>query len=222
MKNTLVAVAALLFVAATQNASAQEVRGFAFAGTTSDSNSQRFPAVGGGVTVDLGQPWLAAGAQGETFFELPYFAGRGAVFAEGRILPRSTVRPLVIAGYGFGEDAGPLVGAGIGAAPVARSAGVQAGRRGLHRARSDLPAWAARTSRDAASDRDAYRRLVLGRNCRETAHPQGSTGKEVALRDVAPYCPALCKTERGECMRCKGFGVAARASPRTRTAAELQ
>src|SRR5687768_17391102 len=113
MKNAVIAIAVAVLLVVAQDASAQQVRGFAFGGSTTDSNNQQFPALGGGVTVDLGQPWLAAGAQGETFFELPYFAGRGAIFAEGRILPRSTVRPFVVGGIGFGEDGGPLVGAGV-------------------------------------------------------------------------------------------------------------
>jgi hypothetical protein len=41
------------------------------------------------------------------------FAGRGAVFAQGNLLARKPVRPFVLAGVGFGEDGGTLVGAGL-------------------------------------------------------------------------------------------------------------
>src|SRR3954469_23822759 len=98
---TLAIVGGLLGCA--QPAAAQEVRGFAFGGATADMNNQTYPALGGGVLVDLGQPWLAAGAQGESFFQFPYFTGRGAVFAEGRLFARSALRPLLLGGYTFGE-----------------------------------------------------------------------------------------------------------------------
>jgi hypothetical protein len=108
---TAVTVAALLTVA--HAASAQPVRGFVFGGSTTDLNKQQYPAFGGGVLVDLGQPWLAAGAQGESFFDFPYFTGRGAVFAEGRLAKPSAVRPFLLGGYTFGEISGPMAGAGV-------------------------------------------------------------------------------------------------------------
>jgi len=113
MKKLLTVGGVVAVLGFAQAASAQPLRGFAFGGVTADANAQTFPAFGGGVLVDLGQPWIAAGAQGEAFVDFPYFAGRGAVFAEGRILPRSRVRPFVLAGAGFGEGAAPLIGGGV-------------------------------------------------------------------------------------------------------------
>jgi hypothetical protein len=78
----IAAMSVLALLAVAPGASAQEIRGFASAGVTSDVNDQRFPAFGGGVLVDLGQPWLSAGAQGETFVSWPYFAA-GPMFGGG-------------------------------------------------------------------------------------------------------------------------------------------
>ena len=106
-------LAVLAVLAAAPCASAQSARGFAFGGMMSEGYSDWFPAFGGGAVVDLGQPWVSAGAQGEAFMSWPYFAGRGAVFAQGNLLARKPVRPFVLAGVGFGEDGGTLVGAGL-------------------------------------------------------------------------------------------------------------
>ena len=113
MKRLLTASIAIVLLTSVRPASAQPVRGWAFTGKTSDINAQNFAAAGGGVLVEVAQPWLLAGIQGEALFQLPYVAGRGAVFAEGRVLPKSPYRPFVLGGIGFGEDAGPLIGAGI-------------------------------------------------------------------------------------------------------------
>ncbi len=113
MKRLLSAAIMFFLLTSDRPASAQSVRGWAFTGKTSDVNGQNFAAAGGGVLVEVGQPWLLAGTQGEALFQLPYVSGRGAVFGEGRILPRSPYRPFVIGGIGFGQDAGPLIGAGI-------------------------------------------------------------------------------------------------------------
>jgi len=113
MKRLLIVPITIVLLASARPAAAQAVRGWAFTGKTSDINAQNFAAAGGGVLAAVGQPWLLAGVQGEALFQLPYVAGRGAVFAEGRILPKSPYRPFVIGGIGFGEDAGPLIGAGI-------------------------------------------------------------------------------------------------------------
>jgi hypothetical protein len=113
MKRLLTAAIALVLLVSARSASAQVVRGWAFTGRTSDINAQNFPAAGGGVLAEIGQPWLLVGLQGEALFQLPYVAGRGAAFAEGRILPKSPYRPFVMGGVGFGEDAGPLIGGGL-------------------------------------------------------------------------------------------------------------
>jgi hypothetical protein len=113
MKRLLTVAIALMVLASARPASAQAVRGWAFTGKTSDINAQNVAAAGGGVLAEIGQPWLLGGLQGEALFQLPYVAGRGAAFAEGRILPKSPYRPFVMAGVGFGEDAGPLIGGGV-------------------------------------------------------------------------------------------------------------
>ena len=91
---------------------AQEVRGFAGAGVASDLNS-RYPAFGGGVLLDLPTSWVSAGAEGDMFVSWPYVAGRGALFGQVNVVRRRAFRPFVLAGYGWGESAGPMIGAGI-------------------------------------------------------------------------------------------------------------
>ena len=112
MKPTM-AIAVLTFLWLSQPAAAQDLRGFVTAGTVSDLNDQRFPAFGGGVAVDLGTPWVSAGAQGEVFVSWPYYAGRGGLFVQGNVLGRRAIRPFILAGFGDGEYAGPMIGAGI-------------------------------------------------------------------------------------------------------------
>ena len=106
----LVVLAPLIHV---QPIGAQELRGFAGAGTVWDLNDGRFPAVAGGVRLDLPTWWFSAGAQGEMFVSWPYVAGRGAVFGQVNAVRRGAVRPFFLAGLGFGESAGPMVGAGV-------------------------------------------------------------------------------------------------------------
>ena len=104
-------VLSIAALAGAGTASAQDLRGFVAGGVMTDVNSGRYPAVGGGVVVDLGQPWVSGGAQGEAFFSWPYVAGRGALFAQANVVPRGPVRPFLLAGVGSGESAGPLAGA---------------------------------------------------------------------------------------------------------------
>ena len=113
MRNLLTAAMTVVLLSAAQTVSAQEIRGFAFGSGTTAGHDQQYPGFGGGVLVDLGQPWLAAGAQGEAFTSWPYFSGRGSVFAEGRLLPKSAIVPLVLGGGWFGEGGGPMVGGGV-------------------------------------------------------------------------------------------------------------
>jgi hypothetical protein len=106
-------------------ASAQNVRGFVSGGVISDVNHQSFPSAGGGIVVNLGQPWVSAGVQAETFWQWPYFAGRGSLFGQGNLVSKGRIRPFVLAGYGFGETAGTLVGGGIEFRPVNQRVGLR-------------------------------------------------------------------------------------------------
>jgi len=122
---TLLAVVAVAIVCPS-SVSAQNLRGFAGAGVMSDVNDEHFPTVGGGVLVDLGQPWVSAGGQGEVFFSWPYVAGRGGMFVQGNVLPKGPIRPFVLAGFGYGESDGAMLGAGVEFRPNARAAGFRA------------------------------------------------------------------------------------------------
>jgi hypothetical protein len=115
MRNTTAAAVLVIFASLSQArpTSAQEVRGFAGAGVMSDLNDDRFPAFGGGVLFDLPTSWLTAGAQGEMFLSWPYVAGRGAVFGQVNPVRRGVVRPVFLAGYGFGLSEGPMIGGGV-------------------------------------------------------------------------------------------------------------
>ncbi len=126
--NKPIGVVALVMVATLWNvgrAQAQEFRGFAGAGMASDLNS-RYPSFGGGVLIDLPTDWLSAGAQGDMFVSWPYVAGRGAAFGQVNVVRRGTFRPFLVGGYGWGELAGPLVGAGLDVRFPARRLGLRA------------------------------------------------------------------------------------------------
>ena len=105
--------------------SAQDVRGFVTGGVISDVNRQRVPSAAGGVLVDVGQPWLSVGAQGETFWQWPYFAGRGTLFGQGTLIPKGPIRPFLLGGVGFGETDGPMFGAGVEMRPPNRRVGLR-------------------------------------------------------------------------------------------------
>ena len=124
------AIRAFATLSCAQTASAQNLRGFAGAGAMQDVNSEQFPAFGGGVLIDMGTPWISAGAQGEAFVSWPYFGGRGSVFGQGNVMPKRVVRPFVLAGVGFVESSGPLFGGGVEVGP-------QGGRLGLRIAVED-------------------------------------------------------------------------------------
>ena len=113
MRSLLTAAMTITLLGAAQAVSAQEIRGFAFGSGATLQHNQQYPGFGGGILVDLGQPWLAVGAQAEAFSSWPYFAGRASVFAEGRLLQRPNVRPFIIGGAGFGEFGGPMIGGGV-------------------------------------------------------------------------------------------------------------
>ena len=106
----LFTIAALLL---TTTVWAQSPSGFAALGVHQDTNDARFASASGGVVFDLPTEWLSAGAQGDLFVSYPYVAGRGTVFAQGNVVPRRSIRPFALAGFGFGESAGPMIGAGV-------------------------------------------------------------------------------------------------------------
>ncbi len=95
MRTLRIAVAIVLVAnAGAPVISAQNLRGFIAGGVTADETHQQFPSAAGGVVVDVGQPWLSVGAEGETFWQWPYFAGRGTVFAQGNVRPRGPVQAV--------------------------------------------------------------------------------------------------------------------------------
>jgi len=109
----LFAAFALFLVARPAVAQGILIRGFAGGAATSSVDREWYTGAGGGVLVDPGTPWVSVGAQGEALISWPYFAGRGAVFGQFNAAPHSTVRPFVLAGAGFGEEGGPLLGGGV-------------------------------------------------------------------------------------------------------------
>jgi len=119
----LAAVTILALLACARPVSAQDARGFIGGGTAEDGYSNAYPSFGGGFLMNVGQPWVSAGAQADGFVSWPYFAGRGALFAQGNLLPKGVVRPFVLAGGSFGEMAGPMLGGGIEIRPAGSSIG---------------------------------------------------------------------------------------------------
>ena len=105
--------------------SAQDLRGFVAGGVTSEVTPAAILSAAGGVLVNLGQPWVSVGAQGETFWQWPSFAGRGTLFAQGNVISKGRVRPFVLGGVGFGESAGPMIGGGVELRPLNRRLGVR-------------------------------------------------------------------------------------------------
>ena len=127
MTNTIGAVVLVMVTVLSHGrpAGAQEVRGFAGAGVASDLNS-RYPAAGGGVLLELPGSWVAAGAEGDIFTSGGYFGGRGAAFGQVNVIRRGTVRPFGLAGYGWGESGGPMIGAGVDVRFPGRRLGLRA------------------------------------------------------------------------------------------------
>ncbi len=126
MRNWIVVVLIVVGVLAQAGAvSAQQVRGFAGGGIVSDLNDQRFATILGGAVVDLPTSWFSAGGQADMFISWPYVAGRGTVFGQVNIVGRGPVRPFLLGGYGFGEDAGPMIGGGVEVRPPNRRLGLR-------------------------------------------------------------------------------------------------
>lgn len=118
-------IAFLMLIVLPGSVLAQNPRGFIGAGSSSTLNREWYGTVGGGALVDLGTPWLSAGGQVEALISWPYAAGRGALFGQANLVSRAPIRPFVIGGIGMGEDAGPLVGAGIEVRPHAGRGGLR-------------------------------------------------------------------------------------------------
>jgi hypothetical protein len=109
----LIAAMTTLVVAGPSQVSAQQLQGFVTGGTSAGENREQFPTVGGGVLLDVAKGWASVGGQGDVFFSNGYATGRAGVLAQGNIVRRRAFRPFVVGGYGWGEDAGPMFGAGI-------------------------------------------------------------------------------------------------------------
>jgi hypothetical protein len=94
-------------------ASAQPAIGYAAAGIHREAPGLSFPSVSGGAVVDLPHAWVSAGGQADLFTSNGYFAGRGTVFGQLNFTRRRAVRPCALAGVGWGEADGPMIGAGV-------------------------------------------------------------------------------------------------------------
>ena len=92
--------------------SAQQLRGFITAGGSSDLNTYH-PAIDIGVLRDAFTTWVSAGAEADIMFGNGYVSGRGAVFGQANLYPRRNIRPFLLGGFGWGEDSGPVLGAGL-------------------------------------------------------------------------------------------------------------
>ena len=114
MKAMLIAVMTTLAVAGPSQVSAQQPQGFVTGGISPGENEgEGFPTIGGGVLFDVVRGWVSVGAQGDLFFSNGYVAGRGGVLAQANVIRHRAVRPFVVGGYGWGEDAGSTFGGGI-------------------------------------------------------------------------------------------------------------
>lgn len=114
MKHTaIVLVATTLISFQPCSASAQPLSGFSTFTINSDVNGQRFPGASGGALIDLPGAWVSAGMQADLFVSWPYFAGRYGPFGQLNVLRRGPVRLFAIGGYSWGEQAGPMIGAGF-------------------------------------------------------------------------------------------------------------
>ncbi len=112
LPRTALALAALI-VAAPRPAAAQPLSGFGTFSLTSDVNGQVFPGISGGVLLDVAGSWVSVGAQGDLLVSGVYFAGRGGPIVQVNVLRYRNVRLFALGGMAWGEEAGPVMGAGI-------------------------------------------------------------------------------------------------------------
>jgi hypothetical protein len=110
---TIALIASGLAVSAPQPAAAQQWFGYAAFSVNSDLNDQKFPGVAGGVLVDVARSWVSLGGQGDLFFSGGYVAGRGGPIAQINLMRGRPVRAFALGGYAWGEQAGPMIGAGV-------------------------------------------------------------------------------------------------------------
>jgi len=110
----LIAVMAIVWGATGASpVAAQERHYFVTGGFSRSINDELFPGVGGGVLVELPGSWVSVGARGDVLFSGGYAAGRGGPIAQVALVRRRSARPFVMAGFAWGEEAGPMLGAGI-------------------------------------------------------------------------------------------------------------
>ena len=114
MKFTLAAlVVAAVSAAGPGQADAQILRGYTTVGVNADVNEHRFTSFGGGVLVDVAAAWVSAGGEAELLTSNGYFAGRGGPVAQLNAIHTPRVRVFGSGGFAWGEEAGPMIGAGI-------------------------------------------------------------------------------------------------------------
>lgn len=109
----IVMVVVAVSFASPEPAAAQQRSVFVMAGISSDVNDQHFPSIGGGVLFDVASSWISVGGRGDIFFSGGYVAGRGGPITQVSLLRHRRVRPFALGGYAWGEEAGPMLGAGV-------------------------------------------------------------------------------------------------------------
>jgi hypothetical protein len=113
MKPILAGVVVAVLMGAARPVGAQPVFGYTAFSINSDLNDQVFSGASGGVLIDVAHSWVSAGAEADLFVSWPYFAGRGGTFAQVNVVRRSPFRIFAMGGFSWGEQSGPMVGAGV-------------------------------------------------------------------------------------------------------------
>jgi hypothetical protein len=113
MRATVFTLCLVALQVATAPDVAAQVVGFVNGGWNTDLNDSRYPSAGGGAVLDLPAAWVSIGGQGDMLTSFPYVAGRVGVFAQGNLTRRRRIRPFGLAGVGWGEQGGPMVGLGL-------------------------------------------------------------------------------------------------------------
>ena len=113
MKHAAIVLLATIVWLQPRSGAAQALSGFGTFTINSDVNGQRFTGASGGVLIDLAGSWVSAGVQGDVFVSWPYFAGRYGPVGQLNVVRRGPVRMFAIGGYSWGEQSGPMIGAGV-------------------------------------------------------------------------------------------------------------